>query len=241
MFECGLLLSITNPPSAKCSMTAATDSLSHDRDHHDTKARILEVAERLFMEHGFSATSLRMITGEAKVNLASVNYHFGSKEALIEAVFTRRLAPLNEERVAQLGRLETKANGAPLTVEQIVDAFVMSALQMGEGHADTGTVFLRLLGRTFSDPASGVGNILAKQYSDVVVRFKRALAKALPDLPEEELVWRMHFMFGTMAYTNGGMDAIELIASCNVTDPQDQEKILKRVAKFLVAGLKAPQ
>src|SRR6266849_5837474 len=100
-------------------MTLASNSLSADREHQDTKARILQVAERLFMEHGFSATSLRMITGEAKVNLASVNYHFGSKEALIEAVFTRRLAPLNQERVTQLAQLEAKADGMPLTVEQI--------------------------------------------------------------------------------------------------------------------------
>ncbi|HVK56111.1 MAG TPA: TetR/AcrR family transcriptional regulator [Burkholderiales bacterium] len=221
-------------------MTPGTHSLSHDRDHHDTKARILEVAERLFMEHGFSATSLRMITGDAKVNLASVNYHFGSKEALIEAVFNRRLAPLNRERVAQLNRMEEEANGEPLTVEQIVDAFVMSASRMGEGHSDTGMVFLRLLGRTFSDPASNVSSILAKQYSDVVVRFKRAMARALPALPEDELVWRMHFMFGTMAYTNAGMDAIQLIASCESANLEDQLSILRRVSKFVVAGLKAP-
>src|SRR4051794_12129949 len=130
-------------------MTGVTHPLSNDSEHLDTKARILKVAERLFMEHGFSATSLRMITGEAKVNLASVNYHFGSKEALIEAVFTRRLAPLNEERVRQLDLLEKAAEGSALTVEQIVEAFVMSALRMGEDLSETGTVFLRLLGRTF--------------------------------------------------------------------------------------------
>src|SRR6185436_2652375 len=148
--------------------------LSHDREHQDTKGRILEVAERLFMEHGFSATSLRMITGEAKVNLASVNYHFGSKEALIEAVFNRWLAPLNQERLTQLSRLEAQAEGELLTVEQIIDAFVMSALRMGEDHSGTGMIFLRLLGRAFSDPGSGVRSLLAKQYGDVVTRFKRA-------------------------------------------------------------------
>ena len=222
-------------------MTSASAATPHDREHHDTKARILEVAERLFMEHGFSSTSLRMITGEAKVNLASVNYHFGTKEALIEAVFTRRLAPLNQERVNQLAAMEAHAAGAPLCVAQIVDAFVMSALRLGENQSETGTVFLRLLGRAFSDPSSGVRGLLAKQYGNVVTRFKRALAKALPDLLEEDLVWRMHFMFGTMAYTNASMDAINLIASCKSADPQDQAAVLHRLAKFLVAGLQAPQ
>jgi AcrR family transcriptional regulator len=183
-----------------------------------------------------------MITGDAKVNLASVNYHFGSKEALIEAVFTRRLAPLNHERIKHLEDLEAAAGGRPLTVEDIVDAFVMSALKLedDDDHSDHGVIFLRLLGRTFSDPSSSFGSLLAKQYADVVVRYKRAFMKALPHLSEEDIVWRMHFMFGTMAYTNAGMDAINLIASCKTADPQNQAAVLKRLAKFLVAGFKAP-
>ena len=211
-----------------------------EHDSHDTKARILEVAERLFMEYGFSATSLRMITGEAKVNLASVNYHFGSKEALIEAVFNRRLAPLNRERINQLSFLENKANDAPLAVEEIVDAFVMSALKTDNQNSEISAVFLRLLGRTFTDPASGVRSLLAKQYAEVVNRFKKALTKALPHLSEEQLVWRMHFMFGTMAYTNAGMDAIQLIASCKTAIHEDQATVFNNVVKFLVAGFKAP-
>jgi AcrR family transcriptional regulator len=221
-------------------MTALNDTLPHEREHQDTKARILEVAERLFMEHGFSATSLRMITGDAKVNLASVNYHFGSKEALIEAVFTRRLGPLNRERVKHLNELEAAAGGMPLSVEEIVEAFVMSALKLEEDNEDHGVVFLRLLGRTFSDPSSSFGSLLAKQYADVVVNYKRAFIKALPHLSEEDIVWRMHFMFGTMAYTNADMDAIHLIDSYVTADPLNQAAILKRVAKFLVAGFKAP-
>jgi AcrR family transcriptional regulator len=211
-----------------------------EHESHDTKARILEVAERLFTEYGFSATSLRMITGEAKVNLASVNYHFGSKEALIEAVFNRRLAPLNRERINQLTLLEDRANGDALPLEDIIDAFVMSALKTENHHSDVSAVFLRLLGRTFTDPASGVRSLLAKQYAEVVSRFKRALAKALPNLSEEQLVWRMHFMFGTMAYTNAGMDAIQLIASCDTAVNEDQATIFNNVKKFLVAGFKAP-
>ena len=68
----------------------------------DTKQRILDVAERLFATRGFHATSLRAITRAAEVNLAAVNYHFGSKDALLEAVMLRRLGPLNEIRQARL-------------------------------------------------------------------------------------------------------------------------------------------
>src|SRR3954471_6891345 len=78
----------------------------------DTKARMLDAAEALFMEHGFEATSMRAITAAAAVNLAAVNYHFGSKEELFEAVLTRRLDPMNQHRIGLLDRLEAEAAAA---------------------------------------------------------------------------------------------------------------------------------
>ena len=72
------------------------------------------------MEHGFEATSLRSITAAAAVNLAAVNYHFGSKEELFQAVLTRRLDPMNQERVALLDRFEHEAAPTPLSCERIL-------------------------------------------------------------------------------------------------------------------------
>ena len=63
-----------------------------DSANKDTATRILDAAERLFVEHGFEATSLRTITQQAEVNLAAVNYHFGSKKELIQAVLDRYLS-----------------------------------------------------------------------------------------------------------------------------------------------------
>lgn len=206
----------------------------------DTKERILDAAENLFMEKGFEATSLRMITAGAKVNLAAVNYHFGSKEELIKAVFSRRLGPLNVERLAYLDRLEKGAGGRALTVEQVVEALVSAALKLSKDPFKGGAVFLRLLGRTFAEPASYMRNFLPEQYRDVVVRFKSAMQKALPQIPEEELVWRMHFMFGAMAYAMAGNDVLQLIASCRLSDAEDPEAVIRRLIPFLVAGLTAP-
>ncbi|MGH8704715.1 MAG: TetR/AcrR family transcriptional regulator, partial [Burkholderiales bacterium] len=97
---------------------------------HETQVRILEAAEELFMQHGFEGTSMRLLTAKAGVNLAAVNYHFGSKDALIEAVFRRRLDPMNAARVAELERLEKEAAGGPLAPEQIIRAFVGASLRM---------------------------------------------------------------------------------------------------------------
>src|SRR3989337_4018648 len=92
------------------------------KPQHETRTRILDVAEELFMLHGFEGTSMRLLTGKAGVNLAAVNYHFGSKDALIEALFRRRLAPMNAERGAALERLED------FSAENIIRAFVRPSL-----------------------------------------------------------------------------------------------------------------
>src|SRR5215467_8162923 len=99
---------------------------------HETRTRILDAAEALFMQHGFEGTSMRTLTASAGANLAAVNYHFGSKDALIEAVFRRRLDPMNTARIAELDRLEKDAAGRPLTPEAIIRAFIGVSLGMIE-------------------------------------------------------------------------------------------------------------
>src|SRR5512142_1768362 len=88
-----------------------------------TRELILDAAERLFMEHGFDGTSMRVVTGEAGVNLAAANYHFGSKEVLMQEVLRRRLDVINQERLRQLDEAEAKAGGKPLKPSVIVDCF----------------------------------------------------------------------------------------------------------------------
>ncbi len=206
----------------------------------ETRDRILSTAEALFMERGYAATSLRMITAKAKVNLAAVNYHFGSKEALIREVFERRLAPLNSARIAYLDRLEAQSRGRALSVEQIIEAIVAPALQVNRDPLAGGAVFLRLLGRAFSEPGETMREILPAQYRQVVVRFKEALVRALPQVPDQELTWRMHFMFGALSYTMAGNDALKLVATCNLEGVDEPESIIRRLIPFLASGLRAP-
>jgi AcrR family transcriptional regulator len=207
------------------------------RARADTRARILHAAQAVFMERGFASSSLRTITARARVNLAAVNYHFGSKEALIREVFERHLAPLNRARIAYLDRLEAEANGRALAPERIIEAMVAPALQVSRDPVKGGAVFLCLLGRAFSEPAQYMRAFLPAQYRDVVVRFKRALMRALPQIPEQDLVWRMHFMFGAMSYAMAGNDALQLIATCPVDGADDAEAVIRRLVPFLTAGL----
>ena len=98
------------------------------RGPQETRDRLLDAAEALFMEHGFEATSLRAITAAAGANLAAVNYHFGGKEALFEAVLTRRLDPMNQERVALLTELENRGGAQAIGCEQILSAMLIPAI-----------------------------------------------------------------------------------------------------------------
>lgn len=206
----------------------------------DTRGRILCAAEALFLEHGYAATSLRLITAKAKVNLAAVNYHFGSKQALIREVFERRLGPLNAARIAYLDGLEAAAGGQALAIEQIIEAIIAPGLHVTREPLARASVFLQLLGRAFSEPAGSLREILQGQYRQVVIRFKQALTRSLPDMPDQELTWRMHFMFGTLSYIMAGNDALKLIATCNLEDADDAEAIMRRLIPFLAAGLQAP-
>lgn len=204
-----------------------------------TKERILEAAERLFAERGFTATSLRSITAAAGVNLAAVNYHFRSKEALLEAVFTRRLGPLNQKRLELLDACEARAGKRRLPLEGVIEAFFAPALRLGRELAPSGRHFQRLMGRMYAEPGEHVSLILRHQFAAVAVRFTKALRRALPKLPPVELMWRIHFMVGAMAHTLAGVEYLELFSG-GLCDPSDVEGTIRRLGAFLTAGLKAP-
>jgi AcrR family transcriptional regulator len=209
-------------------------SLRAVKPQHETRTRILDAAEELFMQHGFEGTSMRHLTSRAGVNLAAVNYHFGSKHALIEAVFRRRLDPMNAERIAALERLQDAAPG------KIIRAFVGPSPSLIEDAKGGGRNFIRLLGRTYSEPAKEIRALIGQMYAPAMERYKAALKRALPQMPEDELVWRMHFMFGTLAYTLAATDTVQLIAGCKPEDRYDAALLEERLTAFLAAGLLAP-
>jgi len=224
--------------------------MSDIKINQDTRERILDVAERLFMAHGYEGTSMRMITSAAEVNLAAVNYHFGSKEALLREVFRRRLAWLNHERLQALDQLEAQADGAPLKPSQVLEAFFGTLLRMGEDESLGGMTFLRLLGRTLTEPAEFIRTFFAGEYAEVIERYKLALFRALPDVPRAEIVWRLHFMLGAMSYAIAGTDVLQVVTGCELGDISggdagaDDRAAAKRLADrlmpFLLGGLRAP-
>jgi AcrR family transcriptional regulator len=201
-----------------------------------TKERILDAAERLFARDGFEATSLRAITAEAQVNLAAVNYHFQSKEALVQAVIGRRINPINAQRLAMLDVYEAKAGGAPLPLEQIMDAFLRPIVELVGSHAHE---FVPLIGRIYTEPGDFTARLYKQQFEHMRDRFFPLLERALPDLPRDELSWRIHFSIGALAHTMAASKMLDLMSGgrCGISDV---EETLARLKTFILAGLNAP-
>ncbi|RLB67987.1 MAG: hypothetical protein DRH08_02270 [Deltaproteobacteria bacterium] len=167
----------------------------------DTKQRILNSAEHQFARDGYHAASLRGITTAAAVNLAAVNYHFGSKEALLEAVIVRRLNPLNETRLGQLEALLKKAEQAKEVpdVREILRTFVEPTLHLRQQGSDAED-FVALTGRILAEPRGVAMSIFVHHMETLMSRLFQALALSLPGLPHQALFWRLHFVVGSLSH-----------------------------------------
>jgi len=206
-----------------------SDSPSNLHSAESTREALLQAAEKLFAQHGIDGSSVRAITHEAEANLASVNYHFGSKDGLIQEMFKRRLEPLNQERLQLLA-----TSGHDL--EGIVTAFVAPVLRLIRDAQLQD--FACLVGRSFSQPDSPTRQTLLSTFRPIRESFVAALARALPDLPPRELFWRFHFMVGCMAHTAATGNMIEWISD-GECDAAEVEANIRRLVAFIIGGLQA--
>ncbi len=204
------------------------------RDERDTKTRILDAAERLMGREGLDV-SLRAITTEAGVNLAAVNYHFQSKDALLDAVVARRIIPVNDERLRRLDALEAQYPEGSLPLEPILDALLAPVLQSSE------IAHIRpLLGRIYSAPREFMTRVRDKHLRSVIDRFTDAMARALPGLPPAEIAWRFHFVVGTMVHLMNWSPVLAQLTG-GLCDDTDAVALTKRVVVYAAAGFRAPR
>ena len=201
----------------------------------NTRSRILDVAEELFSEQGLDRVSIRDITKKAKVNLAAINYHFGSKEDLIAAVFERRVVPVNEARLAALDRVEKSAGNRIPKLEAILEAFIRPALQSSLKASKGGTAFSKLFGRCLSEPSPEVEELLKKQFEPLMERMDAALMKALPNLTRSDIFWCMKFTIGALHHWLLTKDRF-LPAWLEEVGVEEQ---IQRLISFSAAGFRA--
>ena len=200
----------------------------------DTKQKILNAAELLFAEQGFSDTSLRQITGDAEVNLASVNYHFGSKKDLIKAVVDRYLAIFMPKSNAALLQL---LNEPAITLHQVFDCFVAPLMGLTAVQRRGPEIFLQLLGRGYIDNQGFLRWFIVNHYGQVLEHFTQAIQKAAPGLSSADLFWRLHFTLGTVVFTMASSEALRDIAKADFNEDIDVEGLVRKMIPYLASGV----
>ncbi len=211
--------------------------MSNERE--STRERILAVAERMFAAHGYNGVSLRSIMKEAGVNSAAIHYHFGTKEALLRAIFETRVKSVTAERQGLLAELMQNSGGKP-TVRDIVRAFVGPGLRLGA--TDDGAQFNRLSAICSVDPDPTVRSIVFGVHDDIARQFVDALRQSCPDLSVDEFRIRLQCIFGSMMYLradNGRVNRL-LERPAQRRSYAHIEADLERLLDFLVAGMEAP-
>lgn len=203
----------------------------------DTKNTILDAAEKLFVEKGIEATSLRSVISEAGVNLAAVHYHFGSKEALVRAVFSRRCESINEERLRTLDSLEAEAGDGPLLLEDVLCSFIAPAIRLSQDTPE-GSRFMRLIGRMYAEPADYMQTIFKELFQEVIARYTAAFRRALPEMEAADRFWGVFFAIGSMAHTMMESHKIQLVSG-GLCDASDTNAMIERLVRFGAAGIRA--
>jgi AcrR family transcriptional regulator len=207
-------------------------------DTSDTAGRIIQAAEKLFSEQGFKETTMRQITGLAEVNLAAVNYHFGSKVGLIRSVAERSLSPLCEQ--IDKGLETAVSDKATPGLDQLLQVMAGALVYVHNHNRHALSVLMRLLDQAYLPSQQDLQAFLRERYG---ARFQRYLqyfrADAAP-LDEREFFWRLHFLLGSVIFTLSNMHTLSALEQEGQAAEVELEQILARMIPVISAGMKAP-
>lgn len=200
-----------------------------------TKIEILDAAESLFAKHGFVNTSMRMITQLADVNLAAVNYHFGSKKNLIQAVLKRHFDVIMPRIDKNLDKWILTENDDGLA---LIESLALPLLDTEYDKPDSAALFVQILGRGYSETQGHLRRFITEQYGQTIDKMLKAFMMLLPDTGREEIFWRLHFALGSCVFSLSSFQALSEIAEADFDQVPDVESIIKRLIVFIAAGVK---
>jgi len=200
----------------------------------DTREKLVAAAERLFAESGYASVSVRAIAAAAGLNWSLVAYHFHGKEGLLSEVYRRHCRTLNAERL----RLLARAGTGRRRLERVIDAFVRPAL--AEIHS-TGrqSGFSRLRAILAAEDSALLNQLVAENFDTSSRTFVAALRECLPRVPPDEVLWRFHFMLGTIYYSVASPQRIKTFSKGRC-DPGNLDDTLRHLVPFLAAAFRAP-
>lgn len=198
-----------------------------------TKEALIEASVVLFAEKGFDVVSVRDITGAAGANVASVKYHFGSRENLIDAVVARLVTPVNEERIRRIDQLEN--SGAAISVRSLIEALFKPLLSQIKESPVSEQLFCKLMGRVVGERPYEFPAVIMDQFREIAERFIPGFMKAVPGLSREDALWKIHFSFGVLSSTLMHGDLLKQISESAIGD-ENLETTFTRIIDYCEGG-----
>lgn len=205
--------------------------------------RILDAAEVEFAAHGFVETSLRTITSKAKVNLAAVNYHFGSKKGLIQAVTDRFLGPLTKNLQTQLSAYEmtlTETQGDEQELQVLLGILARSCQQVAQQNHHSLAVFARLINTAYSQSQGHLRKHLTKQYGASFMYFMKLLRRHMPPMTHEQFFWRFHYLLGILVFSISSSEALLAICEREYASSRSLDQIMADIVPVMASAAQAP-
>ena len=207
----------------------------------ETRQRVLDAAEKVFARDGISRATVRQITTEAGVNVAAVNYHFGSREGLIEAVFERHASEVNADRNRGLDEVLLAAGDGRPRLTGILEAYLGAPLERLARREEDPVPFGQLLSQLFSEPPEIVEPLMRRHFAPTTERFLEAIASSLPDLPRSEVEFRFRFVIASLAATASRKHDLRWLSTTETSDTtMNPKEDMQRLTAFLAGGLRAP-
>jgi len=200
-----------------------------------TRGQIVEAAEQIFAEKGFRAMTLRAVTESAQVNLAAVNYHFGSKANLMRAVIERRVNPINKARIERLDACIAEHSPKPVPLEQIFEALFRPFFDHAMSKKGPDRAFIQMVGRAMTEPADFMRNMHKEFFAELSKRFLQELKRSCPQLAEQDLHRRFFLSVNTMLGTMTEQARLENISGGKLSG-SDLDKVCDELTAFVVAG-----
>lgn len=202
-----------------------------------TATKIILAAESLFAEQGFTETTMRQITSEADVNLAAVNYHFRSKQGLVNAVCERLMEPLCEEIESALE--DRLLDPSPVRIEELLEILMRALLNVSQINTFSLSVFMRLLELAYMKNQEELRDFFITEYWHRLEKFMDCLRKDAAPMEDNEFFWRLHFLLGSIVFTLSNFHMLLTLEKGSFKDSAEIERILHRMIPVLAAGMQA--
>ncbi|MGB1239697.1 MAG: TetR/AcrR family transcriptional regulator [Pseudomonadales bacterium] len=204
-----------------------------------TAKQILTAAEALFAEQGFADTTMRQITKAADVNLAAINYHFGSKQGLIQSVAEQFLKPLCEYIEQSLLQRQAIENASSIAMDDLLELLMRALLHVDQENNHALLMFTRLLELAYMKNQEELRQFIIGRYGKKLSPYIDLIKMQSAMMEDDEFFWRLHFVMGSVIFTLSNYNMLVEIEKTKFDSDAEIERILHRMVPVLSAGMQA--